>query len=300
MLTLFLLSHFYYHRSLMATLVAIFLRLKHKPVMTSRKKAFAYFAKKESKTRKPKRINTIGLKAFKEKRVFEDNKVLIFNNNSKKAIIYFHGGAYAKDITRHHLKMINKIAIESGLRIYVPIYKKSPHHSYEDVIPEMIRFYKQLVNKHQLILMGDSSGGGMAIALAIKFKELGIPLPLKIITLSPWVDVSMAKANLTKVKLDSMEGINGAKVFGNYWAKGKIKDPLVSPTYGKLDGLPPIDIFTGENEVLLDDLLDFVEKLKRNNVEYSLDIAPHMGHVYQAYPIKEAKLGIKKIVEKLL
>ena len=298
MITLLLLSHFYWHRSLMATFVAIFLRLKHKPVMKSRRRAFAYFAKQgnKNKIRKP-RFHTIGLKAFEEKSNFEDDPLLIFNKDSERVIIYLHGGAYAKNITKHHLKMIDKIAKGTNIRIYVPIYKKAPLYCYEDVIPEMIKFYRTIAKDHRVILMGDSSGGGMAIALAIKLKEFNIRQPERIITLSPWVDVSLAKADPSKIKYDSMEGINGAKVFGEYWAKGDTKNPLVSPAYGDLSNLPPIDIFTGGKEVLLNDIYDFVEKLKKVNGEYTLDIQPYMGHVYQAYPIREAKEGIRKIID---
>ena len=297
MITLLLLSHFHWHRSLMATLVAIFLRLKHKPVMKSRRRAFAYFAKQGSKNkiRKP-RFHTAELKTFEEKSSFEGDPLLIFNKESERVIIYLHGGAYAKNITKHHLKMIDKISKGTSTRIYVPIYKKAPLYCYEDVIPEMVKFYRSIAKNHQVILMGDSSGGGMAIALAIRLKELGIKQPERIITLSPWVDVSLAKADPKKIKYDSMEGINGAKVFGEYWAKGDIKNPLVSPVYGDLSNLAPIDIFVGGKEVLLNDLLEFVEKLKKVNGEYTLDIQPYMGHVYQAYPIKEAKEGIQKII----
>lgn len=280
----------------MATLVAIFLRLKHKPVMTSRRRAFAWFAKQGEikKVRKPK-FNTSHLKSFEKIDTFEGDPLLVFNKKSERIVIYLHGGAYAKNITRSHLKMINKIALGSNLRIFVPIYKKAPLYSFEEVIPEMIRLYKNISKEHEIILMGDSSGGGMAIALAIKIKELGLKQPLKVVTLSPWVDISLAKADPKKIKYDAMEGINGAKVFGEYWSKGDIKNPLVSPTYGNLKGLPQIDIITGGREVLLDDILDFVEKLKDVSGKYSLDIAQNMGHVYPAYPIKEAKPAIKKI-----
>ncbi len=266
--------------------------------MKSRRRAFAYFAKQgnKNKVRKP-RFNTSGLKTFEEKPLFDGDPLLIFNKDSDRAIIYLHGGAYAKNITRYHLKMIDKIAKATNLRIYVPIYKKAPLYSFEDVVPTMVKFYKMVSKEHRVILMGDSSGGGMAIALAIRLKELGIPQPERIITLSPWVDVSLAKADPKKVKYDSMEGINGAKVFGEYWAKGDTKNPLVSPIYGDLSNLAPIDIFVGGKEVLLNDVLDFVEKLKKVNGEYTLDIQPYMGHVYQAYPIREAKVGIQKIID---
>lgn len=268
--------------------------------MKSRKKAFAWFAKQGEKTkvRKPK-FNTSGLNAFEKIDTFEGDPLLVFGPKSEKIVIYFHGGAYAKDITRSHLKMINKISLGSKMRVFVPIYKKAPLYSFEEVIPEMIKLYKTLSKEHEVILMGDSSGGGMAIALAIKIKELGLKQPLKLVTLSPWVDVSLAKADPKKIKYDSMEGINGAKVFGEYWAKGDVKNPLVSPTYGDLKGLPQIDIFVGGKEVLLDDVIDFVEKLKAADVKYSLDVAPYMGHVYPAYPIKEAKPALVKICKTL-
>lgn len=278
----------------MATLVAIFLRLKYKPLMSSETKSRRFIEQK--RTMPNKKVTFKSSKIVVKEESFNNDQLFVLGRNNNEIILYFHGGAYVKNITRSHFKMLEKICLLTGRQIYVPIYKKAPQYCYKDALKDMSELYQSLLKeKKDIIFMGDSSGGGFIYSLCLYLNDREIKLPSRLVALSPWVDVSMDKQTYINEKDDSMEGSKGAKVFGEYWSKGGVKSPYVSPTYGDLSNMPESLIVVGGKEILLEDIIEFTEKLVDAHNKVTLIRQDYMGHVYPAYPIKEGKIALKQI-----
>ncbi len=221
---------------------------------------------------------------------------------SHKHILYFHGGAYIDNPNLFHWVFLDKVATKLGVSITVPIYPKLPHYTYKDCYEKCTVIYELLkanYGDNNIILMGDSAGAGFCVGLTESLIEEGFSLPRKLVLISPWVDVSM-KTEITKEKEDKdfMLSVYGLKVFGKMWAgKSSTRNKRVSPIYGKLEGFPETLVVAGENEILIDDINKFCDKLISKGGKVSKYIKSEQGHVFPLYPLPESKSSIKKICE---
>lgn len=148
--------------------------------------------------------------------------------------------------------------------ITAPDYPLAPAHTYEDAFAMAVIIYKQLIthtNPEDLIVMGDSSGGGFALALAQLLRDENIQPPGRLILLSPWLDITLSNPEIKEIDpSDPFLGIEGLLKAGrSYAGKTPPDNPLLSPIYGSLQGLPGITVFAGANEILVAD----TRKLKR-------------------------------------
>lgn len=235
------------------------------------------------------------------KKEFNGCDVYHFSNNSDKVAIYLHGGAYVGEASIFHPIFVDEIAYESGIDIYFPIYPLAPNYTYKDAYELLFNLYDSLMDK-EIILMGDSAGGGLALSFSLYLKELNLKLPYKLILISPWVDISMCNEELKKYEdNDPMLSIYGLVESGKLWAfELDVKDYKVSPLYGDLSGLPETILFTGSKELVYPDICLFYDKLKENGVSCKLIIGDNMGHIYPLYPIKECKEAKNIIVKELI
>lgn len=221
---------------------------------------------------------------------------------SHKHILYFHGGAYIDNPILFHWLFLDKIANKLGVCITVPIYPKLPYFDYKTCYKKCEVIYKLLkanYGENNIILMGDSAGAGLCVGLTEKLIDDKETSPRKLVLVSPWVDVSMStKVDKEKEDKDFMLSAYGLKVFGKMWAgKSSVKNKRVSPIYGRLEHFPETLILAGENEIILDDIIKFGEKLKQKNEKVIISVKKGQGHVYPLYPLPEAKSGVKKICD---
>ena len=219
-------------------------------------------------------------------------------------IMYLHGGAYVVNFTLPHWLYMGSLAERLNATVIAPDYPLAPEYHVEDVFKIMIPLYEKVMKiagSQNLTLMGDSAGGGMALALAQQLRDNGIEQPGQIILLSPWLDVTMSNPKITQVdKDDPLLNVEGLIESGQQYA-GRLdtRDPRVSPLYGKLEGLAPITIFIGTADILLPDCrklkvrADFT-RLRVRYYEYE-----GMLHDGMLYPIPEARDIRDKIVETL-
>lgn len=163
----------------------------------------------------------------------------------------------------------------------------------------MIQLYKQLLEQFpakRIMIMGDSAGGGFSLALAQELKADSIDLPSRIILISPWVDVVGGDDALQKY--DTFLNNEVLRHIGADWAGDmNVHDPIVSPFYGDMQGLPPTDLFTGTWEVFYTDIVKTYEKMKAAGVDVRLHVKEKMGHVYPLWPCPEGKASRKEIAE---
>ncbi|MFD1607141.1 alpha/beta hydrolase fold domain-containing protein [Oceanobacillus luteolus] len=241
------------------------------------------------------------------KQQFQGMDCYIFNHkksSSTKTILYLHGGAYVNPPLVFHWMFLGKIAKKTGAAIYVPIYPKAPNHQYQDSFSKVLPLYKELLaakTNNDIILMGDSAGGGFALALAQLLLEKKLSQPQQIILLSPWLDMTLSHPEIKQYeKIDPMLGVHGLIQIGKVYASDTdTSHYLLSPINGNLRGLGELTLFIGTHELLLPDArklksLTDSQGIKMNYFEY-----PKMNHVFPLYPIPEAKEAVKKIVDML-
>lgn len=225
------------------------------------------------------------------------------STSSEKTIIYLHGGAYIEQPLVFHWNFLGKLHKETGATIIVPIYPKAPHYTYKDSFEKVLPLYEELIKTSDptsVYLMGDSAGGGFALALAQLLLEKKIAQPRHIILLSPWLDITLDNPEIDEVleKIDPMIGIYGAQEFGKLYAGNTDRrNYLLSPIYGEIIGLADITLFIGTRELILPDARKFKAIAKQQGVEIQYYEYPGMNHVFPVYPIPEAKKARRKIVE---
>lgn len=235
--------------------------------------------------------------------VIDDDLRLFYLNtesNSNKIVIYLHGGAYVDEFLPFHWLMLDKITREIDCTFIIPDYPLAPHFNYRDCYKILLKFYKKVLKYYpdkQIIFMGDSAGGGLALGLTMFFNEKGLRLPDKHILLSPWIDLNMDNPEIDKyIKVDPTLNRDELLVDALYWANGTdLKDYRLSPIYGDVTCLKDVTLFTGTHEFLYPDIVKFSRILKRKKIKNTLIIGEGLNHVYPAYPIPEADEAIKQI-----
>ena len=235
--------------------------------------------------------------------VIDDDLRLFYLNtesNSNKIVIYLHGGAYVDEFLPFHWLMLDKITREIDCTFIIPDYPLAPHFNYRDCYKILLKFYKKVLKYYpdkQIIFMGDSAGGGLALGLTMYFNEKGLRLPDKHILLSPWIDLNMDNPEIDKyIKVDPTLNRDELLVDALYWANGTdLKDYRLSPIYGDVTCLKDVTLFTGTHEFLYPDIVKFSRILKRKKIKNTLIIGEGLNHVYPAYPIPEADEAIKQI-----
>ena len=224
----------------------------------------------------------------------ENGRVFYANEKSvsRYTVFYIHGGAYRYDFLSSHWRFIEKLVKETNALVIAPGYRLAPYATYKEAFELIVPLYKKHCAEHpekKIILMGDSAGGGLALALAEYFKAEGMRLPDELILFSPWVDVSMENEEIPKYQpKDPMIEAASAGAVAKRWAGDlDIHDPKVSPLYGDLSGLRNVTVFIGTEEVLYPDAIKMFYKLDRD-ISNELIVADGMNHVYPLYPIDEA------------
>ncbi len=189
----------------------------------------------------------------------------IYVMNSKKGItnelviMYIHGGSYVGDLEKEHWKTCGDIVNKLGCTIILPDYPLTPKYNYKDTFNMMEALYKKVINKvdsAKFVVMGDSAGGGVALALMQKMGEENIKMPNQTILISPWLDVRMNNPEIEKIsKNDPMLNKSALKLAGeNYAGKDGINSYLVNPIEGPLDKIKNVSIFTGTYDILNPDV----------------------------------------------
>ncbi|BCJ95810.1 hypothetical protein acsn021_33790 [Anaerocolumna cellulosilytica] len=222
------------------------------------------------------------------------------NKLYKSKIMYFHGGAFLHQPRILHWRFLNKIAKDTAVQIWVPVYPKIPFHNAKVAYKALMRLYvlfAKTVKEEKIIFMGDSSGGGLVLGMAQQIKNRNVKQPAELIMISPWLDVTMSSPYVQDIETrDSMLTSNGLRICGEYWAGHKSKkDPMVSPLYGDIRGLGRMTVFTGTHDILYVDSYRLYKKAKQQNIAIDYIKKKYMGHIYPLWPIPEAREAIKRI-----
>ena len=203
-----------------------------------------------------------------------------------RTILYLHGGAYTFCSPATHRGLTGRIALASNARILVPAYRLAPENPFPAALEDSLAAWKYLLGlgipAQQLVIAGDSAGGGLALASALSLRDGRKTLPAALVLLSPWVDL-VASKEFAKPYAGDEDPAN----------------PLISPLYADLRGLPPTLIQAGGSEFLLRDSQQLNEKMEASKVDVRFSVYKGMNHVFQALApfVPESRKAIDEIGE---
>lgn len=203
----------------------------------------------------------------------------------EKLIFYIHGGGYVSGSCSDHRSFVSKFASFTGVSNLIFEYRLAPEHKYPAAVEDSVKVYKWLLasgfKPENIIIAGESAGGGLTLATLLYLKDKNIPLPKAGVAISPWTDLScQGQSYKTKNKV-SPAPLNSWHVFAQHYAgEASITNPYISPLFGDLKGLPPLFINAGMDDELFDDGRAFAEKARAAGVDITFRAGEKMLHCY--------------------
>lgn len=222
----------------------------------------------------------------------------------EKVVLYLHGGGWIAGSINTHRDLASRISRASKTRILIIDYRLAPEHPYPAGLEDSITAYKWLINVEKIVpnnvvIAGDSAGGGLTIGCLIALRDEGVPLPAAAVCLSPGVDATMSGESLkSKVEVDPFLTPESVE-FMVKQLLGDTDPEEVNLLNKNLQGLPPLLIQVGTSEILLDDSIRLAELAKAAGVNVKLEVWDDMIHVFQAFAAfaPESREAIGKIGE---
>lgn len=215
------------------------------------------------------------------------------------AVLYLHGGSYTAGCLPYARGFGGVLADATKRSTLCIGYRLAPEYPHPAALVDAEAAYRRVLENFppdKIAVIGESAGGGLTFSLMLRIKQAGLPMPCRIVALSPWVDLTCSNLTYkTNVTLDPCLFEDALKYSASLYSKGDTANPFVSPLFGDLSGLPPTMIFAGSHELLLGDSIMMAEKLKSAGVNCSFFVEDGMWHVYVLFPIPEAKEALMKI-----
>ena len=209
--------------------------------------------------------------------------------NSDKVLLQLHGGGYIGAMRNAYRNFaVAYSEIGHGMRVLTIDYRVAPEEPYPAALEDAVSAYEWLLEQgyqgEQIILAGDSAGGGLAMALCMYIRDHAMPLPCGIVAMSPWTDMtSSGESYETNYEKDPLFGKTKDSLIYNrdYVGLEDPKNPYISPLFGDFSGFPPMLIQVGSYEMLLSDSLRAAECAKKQGVKVRLSVYEGMFHVFQ-------------------
>jgi monoterpene epsilon-lactone hydrolase len=223
--------------------------------------------------------------------------------DTDKIFMFIHGGGYYRGSIDATRATVARISAEAKVRCLSIEYRLAPEHPFPAAVDDTYTAYnwllKEGINPKNIIVSGQSAGGGLCLALLLKIKENNGFQPKGAVAISPWTDLSQSgKTMITNANIDPVISKQYLDRMANlYLSKTPNISPLASPLYGDLSGLPPLLVQVGSAETLLDDSKRFVERAKEAKVDVQIEVWQDMFHGWHgsAHILKEAEEAIKSI-----
>ncbi|MCL2154914.1 MAG: alpha/beta hydrolase [Leptospirales bacterium] len=230
-------------------------------------------------------------------------QVFVFNedNASDTAVVYLHGGAYVTGPRIFHWNFTDKLSRELALPLYLPIYEKAPGHHYDEAYTFLSEFWKNLKARgiKRIFLIGDSAGGGLVLGFTQFCIKESLPLPVALILISPWLDLSMTNPDIPEYEsVDPMLSASGLAEMGRAWAgSADVSSYKLSPINGSLEKIPPILLFVGTREIFLPDARRFKALAETAGADLRYVETSGMNHAFPLFPIPEGQEALSLIVQ---
>ena len=230
-------------------------------------------------------------------------------------ILYIHGGGYVSGGIDYAKGFASVLSAECGMRVAAFEYRLAPEHPYPAQLEDALTVYKKLISigysPETILFAGESAGGGLSYALALRLRELDLPMPAGIVAISPWCDLTNSgksyeinrerDPSLSKEMLDfysncfvgavernAGEGNKDCVISDNPEFYEIKRTPYASPLFADLSGMPPTLIFAGGDEILLSDSARIHERFSEAGVDSELVVRENMWHAYHLYRLKSS------------
>lgn len=215
-------------------------------------------------------------------------------------VIYFHGGAYTSPITRIHWRFLARMVEATGLTVTVPLYPLTPEHTCAETLAFALSVYRvelEAGSGPPVALMGDSAGGGLALSLAMQVRDAGLPRPGGLVLISPWLDVATDDPTQERIEpSDVMLMRPGVRALGRWYAgEWALSDERVSPLFGTLRGLPPIELLCGSHDILVADARRLAARARSEGIPLAYHEEPDLMHVYPLLGLPESRRAEARI-----
>ncbi len=214
-------------------------------------------------------------------------------------LLYLHGGGYFACSPRTHRPFSGTYA-KHGFEVFVPDYRLAPEHPFPAAVEDAEAAWQGLVDlghaPDSLTVSGDSAGGGLSLALMLTLREKARPLPAAAALFSPWTDLAATGSSVVgNARRDAMFWAPGLVRGGEtYLGAASARNPIASPHYAELRGLPPLLIHVGDREILRDDSTRLAEHARAAGVKVELRVWPVVPHVWQlAQFVPEARQSME-------
>ena len=218
-------------------------------------------------------------------------------NGSGMQIIYYHGGAYTLPFIEPHWNVVAGLADRTGADVWVPHYVPGPDATLDDALPLLDALaveVKKAAGDHRVGVAGDSAGGNMSLVHSLRAREQGNPMPDHLVIHAPWTDLrNVHPESLEMEPIDALMVVEQLQRAGRNWAGTReVTDPMVSPMFADLSGLPPMTVLQGTKDLLLPDVLLFVDKAREQGADVELELVEDAFHVYIGFDAPEAHASL--------
>ena len=225
-------------------------------------------------------------------------------NAGQKVLLYLHGGGYFGCSAETHRPITAWFAMH-GFRVFAPDYRLAPENPFPAAVDDGVAAYRGLLaeghSPQRIVVGGDSAGGGLALSLMLVVRAAGEPLPAAAALFSPWTDLAATGESVrtNAARCAMFSGKAAGPTARLYLGSADPHNPLASPLYADLAGLPPLLIHVGANETLRDDSTRLAEKARAAGVNVELKVWPVVPHVWQLAPhkIPEASQSLRETTE---
>lgn len=208
-------------------------------------------------------------------------------------VVYVHGGGYVHPLTPDYWRLM-RVLSAAPAEVLVPAYPLAPDARADDVLPRLLEVVRSAAGKQPdlpLVLMGDSAGGALVLVLARLLQERHGLHADAVVPLSPWLDARLDDERVADLEsTDPMLAETGLRAAGRWWAGVReADDPLVSPVHASLAGLPPVDLWIGEHDILRPAVDALAERADREGCDLTVHEVPAMFHVWMTRALPEAR-----------
>lgn len=219
-------------------------------------------------------------------------------------VLYLHGGAYVRPITRQHWQLVEHVACATGRTVIVPLYPLAPESQGLAALEFVRSIYldaQRQQDDRAITFMGDSAGAGLCVSLALALRDSGQPVPAKLILVTPWAGLALDEPELpTTTPMDPMLAPDGLRVAARLYLGEQGSDHRwLNPLLADLHGLPPMVVFAGTHDISHHGAVRLVERAQAHACQAQLILKERMIHVWPLLPFPEGERARARIVELL-
>lgn len=204
-----------------------------------------------------------------------------------RTVLYLHGGGYFMGSIAAYQHAAASLAVRCQARVVLPEYRLAPEHPHPAALDDALAAYQEVRSlwpQQPIVLAGDSAGGGLTLATLVALRDRGLPLPARAVTISAWTDATGSGASMqTNADKDYWLNRQLLDAWAPWYAGNALEQPLASPVFAQLGGLPPLLMLVGDQEVLLDDTLRVAERVRASGSQVEVLVGRQMQHVWCLY-----------------